>query len=409
MIKSLNLALFVLAFSSAQVHAVDETDPKFIRYGDQVYVQDFFMDSRWLRGSGGEKNEVVVTRSQLKDDYERQHLELYQWKLQSTQGANAQSLNDPKNGNCIKYGDVFYFHQPSSNMWMSGGRSDGNEGVVTRHYWDDSYEQSLNAYYQWKVLSKAGTGTRGVDPATGTCIEDLSLVFFENMGMDGRWLSGARGSGNELVITRNMFGSDYEYDTVLSTYQWIVRKDEGTGSTGGALRCAAVPDASIGRWVPVKYSNGDQTVTYQEGTTRTQTEGITTTSSWQTSIQESITAGFSFAGMNAGTSLTVSSQYSHSQQQSVSNAVSQTETQTFSTSFGPGQVWQFQYQTKDICYSDAWDIMTTDLVLTPNRDNEPCCLPGYARDNDNQHGPCLDNSPCLCGDAICNKTRFLRG
>lgn len=60
-------------------------------------------------------------------------------------------------------------------------------------------------------------------------VEYGDQVYFQNMHMDRRWMSGSRGSGNEGVHTRDALGSSYELTTVPNAYKWVVRSHMGSG------------------------------------------------------------------------------------------------------------------------------------------------------------------------------------
>jgi len=99
----------------------------------------------------------------------------------------------------------------------------------------------------------------------------------------------------------------------------------------------------------------------------------------------------------------MSDTYGKTMQSSVSSAVEKTQKRTYETTFHePGQIWQFEYTIRDSCEPAGWTMETKDLAITNGRFNEPCCLPGYAIDPGNAHGPCSDGSPCLCSEEICN-------
>ena len=77
------------------------------------------------------------------------------------------------------------------------------------------------------VRSTRGTGVRSSvenrDPAQGECVQYRDIVYLQNDFMDLRWVAGARGSGGNGVITRNILESDKESNEVAATYEWILR------------------------------------------------------------------------------------------------------------------------------------------------------------------------------------------
>lgn len=49
------------------------------------------------------------------------------------------------------------------------------------------------------------------------------VIYLQNGGMDHRWLSGCRSSGNIEVITRNAKMNQYESKSSIKTYQWKIK------------------------------------------------------------------------------------------------------------------------------------------------------------------------------------------
>jgi len=122
------------------------------------------MDNRWLSGSRTSGNEEVVTRDHLRSSYERNTAATtYKWIVRSTPGNGSRRVdNDPKKGNCLKYGDIMYLQNNyMDNRWLSGSRTSGNEEVVTRDHLRSSYERNTAATtYKWIVRSTPGNGSR---------------------------------------------------------------------------------------------------------------------------------------------------------------------------------------------------------------------------------------------------------
>jgi hypothetical protein len=217
-----------------------------VNYGDQVFLQVNSLDNRWLSGGRNGGNEGVITRDHLSSDYELENAEnTYKWTVRSTSGDGSRNYPDPKQGECLKYGDqVFLQANLLDNRWLSGARGGGNEGVLTRDHLSSSYElKNAEKTYKWTARSTAGTGTRtnsnNQDPGHGACIEELSLIFLQANLLDNRWLSGGRYTlaDNEGVFVRNRLSSEYEQ--AENPYEWIVRKSSGTGSRSDAIKCDA--------------------------------------------------------------------------------------------------------------------------------------------------------------------------
>jgi len=205
-----------------------------IDYGDKVFLQNDWMDNRWLSGSRSGGNEGVVTRDHLRSTYERVSVaNTYKWIVRSTPGDGDRDYVDPKAGSCLAYGDTIYLQNNwMDDRWLSGSRSSGNEGVITRDHLRSYYEEVTVAdTYAWIVRSCQGSGYRNYQCSRkGECVEDGDLLFLQNEWIDHRWLNGSRSSGNEGVKTRDKLASFYERSTVAPVYNWIIRTTPGDGS-----------------------------------------------------------------------------------------------------------------------------------------------------------------------------------
>ena len=194
-----------------------------IKYGEPIVLKlDVDVIDRYLSGGRSRGNEVVDTRDFRCSDYEksvfRHH---YTWYFAST----IDSKNDEKAGEPVKYGDTVYL-QVLSNRWLSGGRSSGNNGVVARDFFKNSYEQSKAAVtYRFTVRSTLGNGKLGVssrnpDPKAGeVVIPGCRVVLQLAGGLCNRWLTGGRGHGNKGVFTRDFYCSAYE-QSHPGVYTW---------------------------------------------------------------------------------------------------------------------------------------------------------------------------------------------
>jgi len=148
--------------------------------------------------------------------------------------------------------------------------------------------------------------------------------------------------------------------------------------------------AVTGTWVSISSSPGNQHVTYQEGTTHSQTGIVSST--WGASATTSASAGFSAFGIDGSAS--VSGTVSSSISASYSATFSKSETTTYSYDFGPGVVWLWKFTIKTSCESAVSS--GHDLELTPNALYPPCCLPGMFTDITKPNGGCLNGTPNLC-------------
>lgn len=154
-----------------------------------------------------------------------------------------------------------------------------------------------------------------------------------------------------------------------------------------------------GKWVPHVYANADtNTISYEEGITRSDEYAESRTSSWEASVTASVTSGFAFGEVE----VEVGFKYGEDLTETVTSALSQTSIVTNTLEFGPGRIWQFVLDITDECATDGWQMKTRDLVLTESNTHPPCCLPGFAEDPLKQHGPCNNSSPCQCDAAICS-------
>ena len=146
----------------------------------------------------------------------------------------------------------------------------------------------------------------------------------------------------------------------------------------------------VGKWVSISSSSGNQDVKYEMGTTHTDTS--TDETKWGASVTTSVTAGFSFFG--ASGSATVSGTVSASIASSYSSTFSSTKTVTYDYQFGPGDVWQWQFDVNSPCGKATSS--GHDLALTPNGLSPPCCLPAMFVNITEPNGGCLSSTPNLC-------------
>lgn len=419
-------AICALTGSGALADSLPPTPENAIFYGNTTFLQVNNLDSRWLvapldYNCAGTADALVSDAVDFRPWFEWQFISVI------GNGNDPEAYkNDPKRGECIRYGDTVYLHtvggDPSISvavdenvvLFLTGSRGEGNEYVNVTQYYGDAYEESLQATYQWIVRSTPGNGppdmnAQNPDLGEGQCIEELAEIYLQNKYMAERWLTGGRGTDNSGVFTRNMHdntaAAGYPDD-----YQWIVSSVLGNGEREG-FTCAGAMGETVGKWVQIGYGSTKQTITYQEGTTISGQQSITSSSSWQASVTNTVEGGFKVAGVGAKDTYTVGAQYGQSMSKGVSETLSLTETVTETYELSPGVAWQWQYEASTICEADPFAIMTHTVVQTDNADDAPCCLPGYAQDPTQQHGPCLEDSPCFCTPDVCNgsNTRRLRG
>jgi hypothetical protein len=147
-----------------------------------------------------------------------------------------------------------------------------------------------------------------------------------------------------------------------------------------------------GEWQQVQSSSSSQSVEFQIGVTRSY--GVSDTHTWGTQVGATagVNFGFDGIGINAG----VSGQISRSIAKEYTSQFSMTTTETHTFQFGPGVVWQWQFVVVDVCGSTV--VKGNDLVLTAGALNQPCCLPGYAKNISEPHGLCAAG-PSVCKPA----------
>ena len=123
-----------------------------------------------------------------------------EWKVLSNKGTGNRFDDDPIESTCVKYGDVIFMQVNSlNNRWLTGVRNTNAEGVITN---DVFTELDKEFAYKWKVRSTPGNGQLSdVDPKHGQCLLRHDDIFLQVR--DNRWLSGARNTARELVVTRN--------------------------------------------------------------------------------------------------------------------------------------------------------------------------------------------------------------
>mmetsp|Transcript_25354 Transcript_25354/g.60000 ORF Transcript_25354/g.60000 Transcript_25354/m.60000 type:complete len:165 (+) Transcript_25354:71-565(+) len=130
--------------------------------------------------------------------------------------------DDPKAGQCVKYGDILYLRmlEDAERFSLNGSRSTGNQNV---HAY--AYELSNDSTYRWVIRSNEGNGLiddNTSDPAHGSCIHQNAVVYLQNKAMENRFLTGARSTQNNQVLTHNPSissenGKDMSYKWIIST------------------------------------------------------------------------------------------------------------------------------------------------------------------------------------------------
>lgn len=151
-----------------------------------------------------------------------------------------------------------------------------------------------------------------------------------------------------------------------------------------------------GRWVRIESSNVEKektvTITTSMSDSREKTE------SWETSVVKSAEMGVEFKGVSG--SYSASTSEASSTVTSIKQVLSLEKTETNTVSY-QGVLWQFQYVVEQHdCGTSS--ILTNDIAVTKNASTPPCCLPGYAKNEDDLQGACIDSSEvCFCELDVC--------
>jgi len=189
-----------------------------------------------------------------------------------------------------------------------------------------------------------------------------------------------------------------------------------------------------GAWKFQRSSSLEASFTYTVGVTKTKEQA--SSNSWSSSVESSMSHGWSVeASVSVGwgaeeliqsgqrfvsgeATVTVGGHGEYSSSKSSTNeattevrkALEQSTETSMSWTLPPGAMWQWMYTVKDDCGSAP--IKVNHVVVTANKGEPPCCLPGYNRDPTRPHGPCINwgstskLSPCLAGCKLstCNET-----
>jgi hypothetical protein len=400
--KSFSFNLFFLSSCLLAISSQLATAQN-ITYGEMMFIQNYNVANTWVFRSDGQDIQDIYLYNAIQREANIQNAE---FAFVSTNTIAA--AQDPKYGQCVKYGDTLYVSNGSTGGW----------------YWTVNDQGSIYSGngQLFTVRSNQGNGLTNeklnVDPLYGYCVQEDAVVYIQQMEQNGLWV----GMNGPL----NYFDAGYlvaSASATISTPQvqnpmWILSSTLSDGSTSYGVACPGVPQSTTGHWQIIQGSanSSGQKITVTTGTTTTTSSSITQTASWQASITAEASAGFSFAGASASTKVSVSAQYGEKQSSSISKAVAITNTVSTEQDFPSGQVWQFVYGTQDACDTSGFNILVEEFALTSGSDQYPCCLPGLFEDPSNPHGPCQQDTPCACDADICSgsstgsgSSRGLRG
>jgi hypothetical protein len=151
----------------------------------------------------------------------------------------------------------------------------------------------------------------------------------------------------------------------------------------GIYDCTSIQDKA-GQWVQIASSPGLQQITYSQGVSHSDTH--TDSKTWGSSTTNSVSAGFRFMGFSASAS--VGHTTSKSFTKSHSSTFSKESSESYSTSLGPGTVWQFTMDIQDNCGGNT--VQFSELQLTQSSIQRPCCLPGHFVNISDPTGECLE-------------------
>ena len=152
-------------------------DPKAgacLKYGDIIYLQNNFMNNRWLTGSRDNGNENVKTLDHLRSNYEQNTVaRTYEWIVRSNLGSGALTQKKNKDsafGQCVQERDqIFLQNNFQKRRWLSGARGNDSEGVITRNRRKNKKEKKrkFRKTYKWTVRKATATNpTPTPAPAT---------------------------------------------------------------------------------------------------------------------------------------------------------------------------------------------------------------------------------------------------
>jgi hypothetical protein len=148
------------------------------------FLQNNGRNSRWLSGTRSGDGEKVLVRDFNSKNYELEKVfKSYKWKVRSNPYTFGNE-RDPKQGDCVKYGDTIFLqnHEKDADRMLSGSRGTANEGVLTRNVKPASKEvKNLREAYEWRIQSVLGNGFNSKDPTRGICVQEDSIVFLQNM------------------------------------------------------------------------------------------------------------------------------------------------------------------------------------------------------------------------------------
>lgn len=403
----------------AAINEIEETSGfDFVRYGDQhVYLQSNSRDSLWLAPAPEDNGTGVVTNENVVEGQGS-------WILQSRPYDTNGELNDPKYGQCLKYGDTIYLRDVYSADLLSDclGQEEGLGNQTNVTFYDEtkgwlsrtgnglvalqqlldaknSNSELLDWHARWIVRGESPLRER----QRGQCVHVLSKIYLQNFE-DQRlvFLEGSNSSSKEVSTSSNL----------TKETQWILRDFAGNGNRTDGFSCGAVK--AMGKWVHLTAVDKGTVghVKYVVGIV--DRKGVPSnwqhTPSWEQSILSSVSRGFNVLAERKLSSDTLASDTKHKVDSfygsilvkgivDVGDIFKTKKNLRYPLPFGH-QAWQFEFNIEDLCV-ESWRLNIDAIVVTASNDDMPCCLPGFELDSGVPHGPCRISSPCFCDKSIC--------
>jgi len=204
------------------------------------------------------------------------------------------------------------------------------------------------------------------------------------MGINGDWMAGCRACGHFLEVYRvNGFCAGWYcemgYVGPIATGVWLKRNGAPCPAPppNDPTKNACRPIKSAeGKWAPIASTSEKMTYRITKGVTRSTTEENSKT--WGAAASLAVSGGFTIPegpDFKVKVTASVSQSIGHSYTEYFE---SREETQFTFEADEAGQLWQWQFTFVDACGTNI--VKGMDVVLTKNRAQPPCCLPGHFSD-----------------------------
>lgn len=169
-----------------------------LRFGNTIYLKCEGSGRLWLTGGRSDGHASVNTR-----DGENNTLKgYYQWYVRETNDEDNATTDE------VRYGDYVYFKLKGyEGLWLSGGRGDGNTGVITK----GGEGWSNTKLYQWRIRKSPSEVGSGV-------VRMNDKVFLQLRNDTDLYLSGGRGSAGDGCSTKDGEG----WTGLVHNYTWKI-------------------------------------------------------------------------------------------------------------------------------------------------------------------------------------------